>query len=344
MDTTEQKQIRIALDAMGGDYAPDAMVKGAAQAVKDMDIHMFLVGQEDKIRPLLEKENYTKEKLEIAPASEIIEMCEHPTTAIRQKKDSSMVVGMKMVKDGKADAFVSAGSTGALLVGGLTIVGRIRGVERPVLATPLPTLEGFSLLVDSGANVDCKPQYLYQFAQMGSIYAKNVLDLEKPRVGLINIGAEKEKGNMLTKESYALLEESSMNFVGNVEARNIPYGEADVLVCDGFIGNTVLKLYEGVSKTLMKAMKEELTKGLYVLPTLALAKPFSRLKHRFDADEIGGAPFIGLKQLVVKAHGSSKEKAIYHAIRQCKTFMEHDVTAQIAAAVQAEKTEEKAAE
>ena len=257
------QKIIVALDAMGGDLAPVETVKGAVDAVKEMNVLVKLVGREDDINRELAKYTYPKEKIEVVHAEEVISTDEVPTMAIRKKKNSSMVVGMQLVKNGEADAFVSAGSTGALLTGSLLIVGRLPGVERPVLGTCLPTKNGFTFLVDSGANVDCKAKYLEQFGKMGSVYVENVFGKKNPSVALVNIGAEKEKGDSLTKEAYELLEESDLNFVGNIEPRNIPFGEADVIVCDGFVGNTILKFAEGLSKTLVDIIKSEITKGAY---------------------------------------------------------------------------------
>lgn len=241
-----------------------------------------------------------------------------------------MVVGLNLVKQGQAAAFVSAGSTGALLTGATVIIGRIKGIERPALGTMLPTTKGYTFLLDSGANVDCKPAYLVQFAKMATIYVEHVVGKKAPKVGLVNIGSEKEKGDTLSKEAHELLEEvSEINFVGNTEPRDIPYGPVDIVVCDGFVGNVILKLAEGLSQALFGALKEEITKGPYVLAAAALRKPFGKLKRRFDSDEVGGAPFLGLKALVVKAHGSSKAKAIKNAIKQCETFVENDIVLKI---------------
>ncbi len=297
------QKIIVALDAMGGDLAPVETVKGAVDAVKEMNVLVKLVGREEDVNRELAKYTYPKEKIEVVNAEEVISTDEVPTMAIRKKKNSSMVVGMQLVKNGEADAFVSAGSTGALLTGSLLIVGRLPGVERPVLGTCLPTKNGFTFLVDSGANVDCKAKYLEQFGKMGSVYVENVFGKKNPSVALVNIGAEKEKGDSLTKEAYELLEVSDLNFVGNIEPRNIPFGEADVIVCDGFVGNTILKFAEGLSKTLVDIIKSEITKGAYKIAAAMLVKPFRNVKKYFDADEVGGAPFIGLKSLVVKAHG-----------------------------------------
>lgn len=325
-----EKRIIVALDAMGGDYAPAEPVKGAIEAIKELNVDIKLVGREDEVKAELAKYQYDKERITIVHAEEVIGTDEVPTMAIRRKKNSSLVVALNMVKNGEADAIVSAGSTGALLTGALFIVGRLEGVERPALGTCLPNRKGFSFLLDSGANVDCKPQYLEQFAKMGSVYMENIFQIKNPEVALVNIGAEKEKGNALTKETYEILEKTEgINFIGNIEPRNIPFGEADVLVCDGFVGNTILKLSEGVSMTIIDVIKEEITKGAYKFAAAMLKEPFRKVKKHFDSDEIGGAPFIGLKSLVVKAHGSSNAKAFKNAVRQCVIFTEQDIIGKI---------------
>lgn len=324
------KKVIVALDAMGGDLAPVEIVKGAVDAVKELNVDIKLVGRQKAIQAELAKYEYPKERIQIIHAEDVIGTDEVPTSAIRRKKDSSLVVGLNLAKNGEADAFVSAGSTGALLTGALLIVGRIEGVERPALGTCLPTKSGFTFLLDSGANVDCKAKYLEQFAKMGSVYVENIFGMKQPKVALVNIGAEKEKGNALTKEAYELLEVSeNINFTGNIEPREIPFGGTDVIVCDGFVGNTILKLSEGLSKTLIDIIKEEITKGSYKLAAAMLKTPFRNVKKRFDSDEVGGAPFIGLKSLVVKAHGSSNARAIKNAIRQCVLFTEADIVGKI---------------
>jgi glycerol-3-phosphate acyltransferase PlsX len=255
-------------------------------------------------------------------AEEVIETSEVPTTAIKRKKNSSLVVGLNAVKNGGADAFVSAGSTGALLTGATVIIGRLEGIERPALGTMLPNKTGFTLLIDSGANVDAKPSYLLQFAQIGSDYVRRTLGIASPRVGLINVGAEEEKGNELVKAAYPLLKESGLNFIGNLEAREIPMGAADVAVCDAFVGNVVLKYTEGFAKAMMDMIKEELMSStLSKLGALMAKGAFKNLKKRFDYREIGGAPFLGLKALVVKAHGSSDALAVSSAITQCVNLL-----------------------
>lgn len=325
-----EKRVIVALDAMGGDLAPVEIVKGAVEAVKELNVDIKLVGREEDVNAELAKYTYPKERIQLVPAQEVIGTDEVPTSAIRRKKDSSMVVGLTLVKKGEADAFVSAGSTGALLTGALTLVGRLEGVERPALGTCLPTKNGFTFLLDSGANVDCKAKYLEQFAKMGSVYVENVFGKVQPKVALVNIGAEKEKGNALTKEAYELLEVTEgIHFTGNIEPREIPAGAADVIVCDGFVGNTILKLSEGLAKTLIEMIKTEITAGAYKMAAAMLKTPFKNVKKYFDADEVGGAPFIGLKALVVKAHGSSNAKAIKNAVRQCVLFTEADIIEKI---------------
>lgn len=332
------KRIIVALDATGGDHAPVETVKGAVEAVKELNVDIKLVGPEDVVKAELAKYEYDKERIEVVHASEVIGTDEVPTMAIRRKKDSSLVVALNLVKKGEADAIVSAGSTGALLTGALLIVGRLPGVERPALGTCLPNKKGFSFLIDSGANVDCKPKYLEQFAKMGSVYVEHVFGIKEPKVALVNIGAEKEKGNALTKETYELLEQAEdINFTGNIEPRNIPFGEADVIVCDGFVGNTILKLSEGLAKTMIDIIKAEITKGAYKIAAAALKTPFRNVKKFMDSDEIGGAPFIGLKSLVVKAHGSSNAKAFKNAVRQCVLFTEADIIGKLREHLQEEK-------
>ncbi|WP_337810714.1 phosphate acyltransferase PlsX [Enterocloster sp.] len=324
--------IKIAVDAMGGDNAPSEIVKGAVEAVSERpDITVCLTGQEDIIKKELEKYTYKKEQIEIVPASEVIETGEPPGNAIRKKKDSSIVVGMNLVKRGEADGFVSAGSSGAILVGGQVIVGRIKGVERPPLAPLIPTERGFSLLIDCGANVDARPSHLVQFAQMGSIYMEHVMGVKRPRVAIVNIGAEEEKGNALVKETFPLLKECpGINFIGSIEAREIPHGGADVIVCEAFVGNVILKLYEGVGATMISMIKKGMMSSLRSKIGALLIKPAlkSTLKS-FDASQYGGAPLLGLKGLVVKTHGSSKANEVKNSIIQCIAFKEQAISEKI---------------
>lgn len=324
--------VKIALDAMGGDNAPAEIVKGAVQAVAaDKDCFVYLVGKEDKIKECLNGQQYDSSRIEIVNADDVIETGEPPVMAIRRKKESSLVKAMYMVKNKEADAFVSAGSSGAILVGGQTIVGRLRGVDRPPMAALIPTKDGVSLLVDSGANVDARATMLVQWAVMGSIYMENVVGIKNPRVAIVNIGAEEEKGNALVKETFPLLKEcTDINFVGSIEAREIPHGEADVIVCEAFVGNVILKLYEGLAGTLVGAIKKGMMSTLRSKIGAALALPAlkSTLKA-FDASQYGGAPLLGLNGLVVKTHGSAKAKEVTNSIYQCVTFKEQDINGKI---------------
>lgn len=329
----------VALDAMGGDNAPKEMIKGAVQALEKTDaVQVLLVGKEDVIRAELAQYTYDKARIEVVNATEVIETAEPPVNAIRRKKDSSIVVGMKLVKEGQADAFVSAGSSGAVLVGGQVIVGRIKGVERPPLAPLIPTEKGVSLLVDCGANVDARPSHLVQFAKMGSIYMEHVVGIKNPKVGLVNIGAEEEKGNALVKETFPLLKgEKNINFIGSVEAREIPHGQADVIVCEAFAGNIILKLFEGVGSVLISEIKKGMMGSLRSKIGALLVKPaLKKALKSFDSSEYGGAPLLGLNGLVVKTHGSSTAKEICNTIIQCVTFKEQKINEKIKESIQPE--------
>ncbi len=324
--------VRVVVDAMGGDHAPEVPVRGAIDALKESgDIYICLVGVKETIEKELDKYEYPKDRLEIVPASQIIETAEPPVMAIRSKKDSSIVVGQTMVRKQEADAFVSSGSTGAVLVGGQVIVGRIKGVERAPLAPLIPTARGMSLLIDCGANVDARPSHLVQFAKMGSIYMENIVGVDKPRVGIVNIGAEEEKGNALVKETFPLLKEcTDLNFTGSIEAREIPVGAADVVVCEAFVGNVILKLYEGVGATLISKIKESMMSSLRTKMGAMLVKPALKDTLRsFDISRHGGAPLLGLKGLVVKTHGSASATEIKNAIFQCQQFKEQEIAEKI---------------
>ena len=324
--------VNVAVDAMGGDNAPVEIVKGAIDAIQESkEVKVFLVGREEVIKEELKKYTYNMEQLEVVHASEVIETAEPPVMAIRRKKDSSIVKAMYMVKDGTCDAFVSAGSTGAVLVGGQIIVGRIKGVERPPLAPLIPTEKGVSLLVDCGANVDARPSHLVQFAKMGSVYMESVMGVKNPKVGIVNIGAEEEKGNALVKETFPLLKNCpEINFVGSVEARDIPAGVADVVVCEAFVGNVILKMYEGVGASLIKKVKEGMMTSLRSKIGALLVKPaLKQTLKSFNTDEYGGAPMLGLNGLVVKSHGSSKAVEIKNSILQCVTFKEQNINEKI---------------
>lgn len=329
-----QDKVRIAVDAMGGDNAPVEIIKGAVEAVKEKSqIQVILVGKESLIKEELKKYTYSNEQIEIVNAEELITNDEAPVIAIRTKKNSSIVVALNLVKQGIADAFVSAGSTGAVLVGAQLIVGRIKGVERPPLAPLIPTTTGVSLLVDCGANVDARASHLVQFARMGSIYMENVVGIKNPKVGIVNIGVEEEKGNMLVKETYPILKNcNDINFVGSVEARDIPNGAVDVIVCEAFVGNVILKLYEGVAGALVKKIKQGLTSTMVSSIGAALAKPaLKKTLKEFDLAKYGGAPMLGLNGLVVKSHGSSKSEEIKNSIIQCIAFKEQEINRKIKA-------------
>ena len=324
--------VRVAVDAMGGDDAPFINVKGSVDALKESDaLKIFLVGKEDVVKAELSKYEYDHDRIEVVNATEVIEMAEPPVMAIRKKKDSSIVKGMYMVNHGEADAFVSAGSTGAILVGGQVIVGRLKGVDRAPLAPLIPTEKGSSLLIDCGANVDARANHLVQFAKMGTVYMENILGVKNPTVGIVNIGAEEEKGNALVKEAFPLLKNCpDINFIGSVEARDIPAGGADIVVCEAFTGNVILKMYEGVATSLLKVVKKSLMSSLKTkIGALLIKKDLKNSLADFNMDKYGGAPLLGLKGLVVKTHGSANDIEVKNSILQCVTFTEQKISEKI---------------
>ncbi|MDO4289192.1 MAG: phosphate acyltransferase PlsX [Eubacterium sp.] len=326
--------MNIFVDAMGGDNAPREIVKGAVDAVLEYNIALTLVGQEEVVRKELSQYTYPTESIRVLNADEVIGFDEEPVRAIRRKENSSLVVALDAMKGSPDSVLISAGSTGALLAGGLLKLGRIKGIKRPALASAIPKENGVTLLIDMGANADCKADYLEQFALLGHVYYQSVLGKENPKIGLINIGAEEEKGSMMVKEAYQLLKHSGLNFIGNVEPRDIPTTEADILVCDGFTGNVVLKLLEGLSSYLMSGIKTAIMGSVKGKLGGALIKDDLRsFKKQFDADEQGGAPFLGVKGGIIKAHGSSNAYAIKNAIRQSIKYIENGVLEKTTAAI-----------
>ena len=322
--------MKIIVDAMGGDNAPMAPVEAAVRAVKELDVEIVLVGKKGVVEKELSAYDYPNDKISIANADEVITNHEEPAKAVRSKKNASVVVAANMLKKGEGDAMLSMGNTGALLASGLLIVGRIKGILRPALATLLPSAKGPKMLIDAGANTNCKPENLVQFGIMGSIYMKNVLGIESPTVGLMSNGEEEGKGDELTKETFPLLKKAPINFIGNIEGRDVMEGTADVTTCDGFVGNVILKTVEGMGHVVSTKVKNIFMKNLFTkLGAIFVMGGLNEFKQSMDYREYGGAPLLGKKRPVIKGHGSSDGKAVFSAIRQAKKFVETNLIEEI---------------
>lgn len=315
--------MKIIIDAMGGDHAPQAPIEAGVQAAKVLDVDIVFVGKTDVLQAELRKYQYPAEKIRIVHAETLISNHEEPAKAVRSKKDSSIVVAANLLKDGEGDALLSMGNTGALLAAGLLIVGRIKGILRPALATLLPSAKGPKMLIDAGANTNCKPENLVQFGIMGSLYMSGVMDIKNPMVGLMSNGEEEGKGDELTKETYPLLQQAPVNFIGNIEGRDVMEGNADVITCDGFVGNVILKTVEGMGSVVGSEIKNLFTRNLLTkLGAAFVMKGIKDFRKKMDYREYGGAPLLGTKKPVIKGHGSSDAKEVFNAIRQAKKFVE----------------------
>lgn len=322
--------MKILIDVMGGDNAPQVPVEAAVKAANELGVHMVLVGDTEIINKELAKYKYDENNISIADAPEVITNYEEPAKAVRQKKNASVVVAANMLKNGEGDAMLSMGSTGALLTAGLLIVGRIKGINRPALATTLPTAEGPKLLIDAGANTNCRPINLVQFGIMGDAYMRNIFDIAAPKVGLVSNGEEEGKGDDLTKKTYPEMKKAPFNFIGNIEGRDIMEGKADVMVCDGFAGNIILKTVEGMGGVISNRIKGIFKKNIITkIGALFVMGGIKEFKKAMDYREYGGAPLLGCKKLVLKGHGSSDTKAAFAAIKQAKMFIDADVNKEI---------------
>jgi len=323
--------MRIGIDAFGGDNAPEAVILGVKDVLNSIESDIVLYGDEATIVRLLTKHEVDLQKIEIVHTTQIVNGEDKPVMAVKKKKDSSMIKGLIDLRKKELDAFLSAGNTGALLAGGLLKVGRIKGIDRPALVSVYPTNKGISVLADAGANAECKARNLKEFSIMGSLYAKEILQIENPKVGLVNIGDEKGKGTALVKEAYEEIEKlDNINFIGNVEARDIPFGQADVIICDGFTGNVILKLSEGVAKSLSDMFKSAFMKNVFTkISALAVKSGLSDIKRKLDYSEYGGAPLLGVKELIIKAHGSSNPKAFKNAIIYAEKALKNDLIGKI---------------
>ena len=328
--------MKILIDGMGGDYAPEEIVKGAIRAASEISETVAVIGPEDVINELLRANRWKGDNIEVVDAKEVITNEEHPAMAVRKKKDSTIVKGMNMLRNGEADIFISGGSTGALLAGGLVTLGRIPGIKRPAIAAWFPRVgkEGVTLLLDCGASVEAKPEYIYQYGIMGSIFVKGITGNEAPVVKLLNVGAEEGKGDDLHKTAFNMLKESGLNFQGNIEARDVIFGETDIVVTDGFSGNIYLKSSEGMSLAIMREFKRKLTEGFVAKAGAMLAySKIKEIKEVFDYSDAGGAPILGLKGAVLKIHGNSKATEVYYAIHRAVDYVDNNITGMIAEAI-----------
>jgi glycerol-3-phosphate acyltransferase PlsX len=327
--------LRIILDGMGGDNAPSSIVQGAIEALPFIDHDIFILGDDTAIHEELSKYEFDSTRIRVIASTQVITNDDSPVKAVRSKLDSSMVRGINMVKDGEGDLFVSAGSTGAMMAAGLFILHRITGIDRPAIATIYPILgRGFSLLVDAGANSECRASNYLEFAAMGSIYMEKVMGVDNPRIGLVNIGIEEKKGTATIKEAYGLLSKSKLNFIGNVEAREVPNGVCDVIVTDGFVGNVILKLTEGLASSILSTVKQKmLSSTMAKMGALMMKKELKELKDEFDYSEYGGAPLLGIRGPLVKMHGSSNAKSVRNTIIKAVPFMEGDIINTIESAI-----------
>ncbi len=314
--------MKVIVDAFGGDNAPLEIIKGCVNSVEELDVNIILTGDENKLRKVASENSLSLNNIEIVNCTQIITMDDHADAVLKLKKDSSMAVGLRLLNEGVGDAFISAGNSGALCMGATLGVKRIKGIKRPAFAPVMPSKSGFFMLMDGGANLDCRPEMIYQFAMMGSVYMEKVMGVKNPRIGLANVGTEDHKGTELYQNTYKLLSDSRLNFIGNVEGRDIPEGVCDVVVCDGFTGNLILKTYEGVAITLMKEFKHlfsDSTKGK--LAAALVMKDLKSFAKRFDYNTYGGAPILGASKPVFKAHGDSKAKTIFNAVKLCKNYV-----------------------
>ncbi len=326
--------MRIVVDAMGGDYAPDVVIEGTIAAVKEYNTHVILVGDEKRVKQLLSRQKYTGGNISVHHASDVIEMSESAATSVRRKRQSSIVVGINLVKEGKADAFFSAGNTGAVVCAATLGLGLLPGIERPGIGTVVPSLKGIFLIIDVGANIDPKPMHLLQYGIMGSAYARHILSIPNPKVGLLNIGEEESKGTGFIKESYELLSKSKLNFIGNVEGKHFFSGNCDIVVCDGFVGNVTLKVAESLAEALQKSLKRHIKSNfLSMLGGMLLKPSFRKFKAEMDYSEYGGAPLLGVNGVVIIGHGRSNRNAIKNAVRVAKEEVERGFTDKILEAI-----------